>query len=67
MDFNGAREANRFTRQTLDAGAKRQIVTLNALCENFTCQVLLLRHFSGITAPVVAGYHASVEGEQQRQ
>lgn len=41
-------DANRFASQPLDAGTKRQIVTFNALCKDFTCQVLLLRHFSGI-------------------
>ncbi len=48
MDLDGACDANRFASQPLDAGTKRQIVTFNALCKDFTCQVLLLRHFSGI-------------------
>lgn len=39
--------------------------TLNTLCKDFICQVLRLRHFSGITAPIVAGYHTNVEGGQQ--
>jgi hypothetical protein len=29
--------------------------------------VLLLRHFSGITSPVVACYHTDAEGSQQSQ
>lgn len=61
MDLDGTREANRFAGQPLDAGTERQIVTLNALCKDFTCQVLLLRHFSGIAAPVVTGHHADAE------
>lgn len=29
--------------------------------------MLLLRHFSGITAPVIAGYHADIKWREQRQ
>lgn len=29
--------------------------------------MLLLRHFSGITAPVIAGYHADIKRREQRQ
>ena len=29
--------------------------------------MLLLRHFSGITTPVIAGYHADIKRREQRQ
>lgn len=61
------REANRFTCQPLDAGAEGQVVTLNKLREDFAGQVFLLRHFSGIAAPVVAGHHADTERSQRCQ
>ena len=65
MDFDGTRETNGFARQSLDTGTERQVVTLNTLCKNFSCEVPLLRDFPGITAPVIAGYHPDVEGGQQ--
>ena len=54
VDFNGTREADCFTYQPLDAGAEGQVVTFNTLCEDFAGQVFLLRHFSGVAAPVIA-------------
>lgn len=40
--------------QPLDAGAEGQVVTFNTLREDFAGQVFLLRHFSGVAAPVIA-------------
>ena len=37
-----------------DAGAEGQVVTFNTLREDFAGQVFLLRHFSGVAAPVIA-------------
>lgn len=54
VDFNGTREADCFTYQPLDAGAEGQVVTFNTLREDFAGQVFLLRHFSGVAAPVIA-------------
>lgn len=67
MDFDGTREANRFTCQALDSGAEGQVVTLDTLREDFAGQVFLLWHFSGVTAPVVAGHHTDTERSQQCQ
>ena len=53
-DNNGTREADCFTYQPLDAGAEGQVVTFNTLREDFAGQVFLLRHFSGVAAPVIA-------------
>jgi len=61
VDFYGTREANRLARQSLDSGMPRQVITFNALRKDLACQVLLLRHFSGIAAPAVAGNHADIE------
>lgn len=60
MDFHGTREADCFTCQPLDAGAEGPVVTFNALREDFAGQVFLLRHFSGVAAPVIAGHHATM-------
>lgn len=60
MDFNGTQEADCFTYQPLDADAdadadaEGQVVTFNTLREDFAGQVFLLRHFSGVAAPVIA-------------
>lgn len=67
MDLYGARKANRFPGQSLDSGTQRQVITLNTLCKNLSCQVLILRDPSGIAAPVIAGNHADGEGGQQCQ
>lgn len=67
VQFDGTWEADCFTGETLYSGAQRQIVSFNALSEDFAGQMLIFRHFSGITAPVIAGYHANTERSQQRQ
>ena len=64
VDLDGTKETNCFARQSLDTGAKRQVVTLNALRKYLARKVLILRNLSGITAPVVAGYHTDGEGLQ---
>lgn len=46
-------------------GSQRQIVTFNTLSEYFASQMLLLRHFSDITSPVITGYHADSKRGQQ--
>ncbi|EHW13585.1 hypothetical protein ECDEC8A_1268 [Escherichia coli DEC8A] len=40
---------------------KCQIVALNAPGKYLADKMLILWHFSGITAPVVSGYHACGE------
>ena len=65
VDFHGTREADSFTCQAPDAGAEGQVVTFNTLREDFAGQVFLLRLFSGVAAPVIAGYHAGTEQRQQ--
>src|SRR5471032_154892 len=60
-------EADCFTGEAFYSGAQRQIVSFNALSEDFAGQMLIFRHCSGITAPVIAGYHANTERSQQRQ
>lgn len=65
VDFHGTREADCFTCRPPDAGAEGQVVTFNALREDFACQVFLLRHISGVAAPVIAGHHAGTELRQQ--
>ncbi len=42
-----------------------QVVTFNTLREDFAGQVFLLRLFSGVAAPVIAGHHAGTERSQQ--
>lgn len=59
------READCFTCQPLDAGAEGQVVKFNRLREYFTGQVFLLRHFSDVAAPVIAGHYADIERSQQ--
>lgn len=56
-----------FTREAFDAGTQCQVVALNALGEYFARQMLIFAHFSGITPPVITGYHANTEWGQQRQ
>lgn len=51
--------------QPLNAGAEGQVVTFDTLREDFAGQVFLLRHFSGVVAPVIAGHHADTERCQQ--
>lgn len=46
---------------------RSEVVSFNALCENFAGQMLIFRYFSGITAPAIAGYHADTERRQQGQ
>ncbi len=65
VDFHGTRDADCFTCRPPDAGAEGQVVTFNALREDFACQVFLLRHISGVAAPVIAGHHAGTERRQQ--
>ncbi len=65
MDFHGTREADCFTCRPPDAGAEGQVVTFNTLREDFAGQVFLLRLFSGVAAPVIAGHHAGTERRQQ--
>lgn len=67
MDLDGAREANSFASQSLDTRPERQVVTLNALSKYLARQMHLLRDFSGVTTPVVAGYHTNIERGKQRQ
>ncbi|STH68643.1 Uncharacterised protein [Escherichia coli] len=38
---------------------------VHTLREDFAGQVFLLRHFSGVAAPVIAGHHADTERSQQ--
>lgn len=66
-DLDGAREANRFTRQSFNAGRERQVIALYELREDLASQMFLLRYLSCITAPVVTGNHADVERRQQNQ
>lgn len=65
VDFHGAREADSFKCRLFDSDSQRQAVTFNTLREDFAGQVLLLRYFSGIAAPVIAGHHADTERSQQ--
>ncbi len=65
MDFHGTREADCFTCQPPDTGAEGQVVTFDTLREDFAGQVFLLRNFSGVAAPVIAGHHADTERSQQ--
>ena len=65
VDFHGTRDADSFKCQLLYAGAKGQVVTFDTLREDFAAQVSLLRHFSGVAAPVIAGHHADTERSQQ--
>ncbi len=58
-------KADCFTCQPLYAGAEGQVVTFDTLREDFAGQVFLLRHFSGVAAPVIAGHHADTERSQQ--
>ncbi len=51
--------ASRFMR------VRSQVVTFDTLREDFAGQVFLLRHFSGVAAPVIAGHHADTERSQQ--
>ena len=37
---------------------EKQVVKFNTLREDFAGQVFLLRHFSGVVAPIIAGHHA---------
>ncbi|KES14616.1 hypothetical protein GASC598I20_002040 [Gilliamella apicola SCGC AB-598-I20] len=67
VDLDGAREANRFTRQSFNTGTERQVIALYALREDLASQMFLLRHLSCIAAPVVTGNHADVERRQQSQ
>ena len=68
VDFDGTRETNRSTCKPLDTGAESQIVTLDTLREDLAGQVYILRHFSGVATPVVAGYHTDIKrGEQSQQ
>lgn len=43
------------------------VIAPNALREDFPGQMFIFRHFSGITAPVVTGYHADIKLLEQRQ
>ncbi len=58
MTFRGfqrnARSRLFYFTSRLDAGAEGQVVTFNTLREDFAGQVFLLRHFSGVAAPVIA-------------
>ena len=54
VDFHGTREADCLTCQPLDAGAEGQVVMFSTLREDFAGQVFLLRHLSGVAAPVIA-------------
>lgn len=65
MDFHGTREEDCFTCQPLNAGAEVQVVTFDTLREDFAGQVFLLRHFSRVAVPVIAGHHADIERCQQ--
>lgn len=64
MDFYRAGKADGFACQAFNAGAERQVITLNALRKDLARQVVTLRNLSGIAAPVVAGYHTDGEGGQ---
>ncbi len=61
MKLYRAREADGSSGQAFDSGSQRQVVSLNALSKNLAGQMLILRHLSGITPPIVAGYHAYVK------
>ncbi len=61
MKFYRARETDSSAGQTFDSGSQGQIVALNTLRKALTGQVIILRHFSGITAPVVTGNHTDAE------
>ncbi len=67
MQFYRTREADCFTGQTFNTCPQCQVVTLNTLSEDFSCQMLIFREFSGLTAPVIAGYHTDVKRRQQSQ
>lgn len=68
MKLSRAGEAEGSESRSLNSGTKHQVVSLNSLRKNLTRQMLILRYFSGITAPVVACYHADVKrGGQGKQ
>lgn len=57
----------RSASQAFDSGSQRQIVSLNALSKDFAGQMLILRHLSGVTPPVIAGYYADIKRCEQSQ
>jgi hypothetical protein len=61
------REAERFTSQSLNAGAERQVITLNMLGEYFSSQMLVFRHLPAIAILVLAGGYTDVEWREQCQ
>ena len=65
VNFQGAWKANRFPGWSFDVSTKCQIVALNAPGKYLADKMLILWHFSGITAPVVSGYHACGEWLQE--
>ena len=65
VNFQGASKANRFPDRSFDVSTKCQIVALNAPGKYLADKMLILWHFSGITAPVVSGYHACGEWLQE--
>ncbi len=41
-----------------------RLLRSNSLREDFSGQVFLLRHFSGVAPPVTGGQHSSVKGRE---
>ncbi len=67
MKLNRAREADGFAGQPFDSDSQRQDVTLNALSKNLAGQMLILLYLSGITPPVISGYHSGIKRGKQDQ
>lgn len=66
MKLNRVRETDGSACQPFDSDSQYQVVALNALSKNLAGHMLILRHLSGITPPVIAGYHTDVKRGKRR-
>ncbi|MNZ42640.1 hypothetical protein D3C78_602190 [compost metagenome] len=67
IELNGAREADGFASQSLDARSERQVVTLDTLGGYLPGQMRLARNLSCIASPVIAGDKTNLEWRKQAQ
>lgn len=67
IELNGAREADGFASQSLDARSERQVDTLDTLGGYLPGQMHLARNLSCIASPVIAGDKTNLEWRKQAQ